>query len=404
MKLATNSTTIRRLPPKVDAAIQNANPAARDQRAQTATICQVLHSLDIGGAEILANRIARQLSSTFRFVFACLDGLGPLGEELQSAGFTVEVLDRKPGLDRRCMKRLRRFVRSQKADIVHAHQYTPFFYSLAAGAGRRRPPVLFTEHGRWFPDCPSRKRKVFNRLFLRRGDRVVAVGNSVKRALVDNEGIPEHRIQVIYNGIDLTRYDLPSTHRDAVRDSLGLTGGDFIIIQVARLDALKDHLTAVRAMKVVARTLPHAKLLIVGSGPQEATILAEIERHGLNDHVRLLGLRHDIPDLLAAADAFLLTSVSEGIPLTLIEAMAAGLPVVSTNVGGVSEVVEDGVTGILAPAGDDTALGNALLTIAASPEQCRAFITSAEIRAADRFSERQMIDEYRRLYDRMLVA
>jgi glycosyltransferase involved in cell wall biosynthesis len=371
---------------------------------QTATICQVLHSLEVGGAEMLANRIARQLSSRFRFVFACLDGLGALGEELRSSGFTVEVLQRQPGFDRPCMKRLMQFIRSQRADIVHAHQYTPFFYAIAAGVGRRRPPVLFTEHGRWFPDYPRRKRIVFNRLFLRRDDRVVAVGNSVKRALVDNEGIPGYRIQVIYNGIELARHNGQSTHRGAVRASLGVKDDDFVIIQVARLDALKDHLTAVRTMNHVARTLPHAKLLIVGAGPEEAKIRAEVERLGLVDHVLLLGLRQDIPSLLAAADVFLLTSVSEGIPLTLIEAMAAGLPVVTTNVGGVSEIVEDGQTGFLTPAGDDAALGNALIKIADSPEQRGAFISAAKFRAADRFSERQMIDDYCRVYDRMLLS
>lgn len=372
--------------------------------AKTVTICQVLHSLEVGGAEMLANRIARQLSLKFRFVLACLDGLGTLGEELAATGFKVEVLQRKPGLDRRCMKRLMSFVRSERVDIIHAHQYTPFFYALAAGLGRRRPPVLFTEHGRWFPDFPRRKRILFNRLFLRRRDRVVAVGNSVKQALIDNEGIQEKRIQVIYNGIDLRRYGAQRHQRDAVRGSLGLSRDDFVIIQVARLDALKDHLTAIRTMHRVRETLPDAKLLIVGAGLEEAKIRAEVQRLGLDNHIRLLGLRHDVPRLLAAADTFLLTSISEGIPLTLIEAMAAGLPVVSTDVGGVREIVEHAVTGFLAPAGDDAALRDALVTIAASSDRREHFAAAARNRAEDRFSERQMMDAYRRVYDDMLLT
>jgi N-acetyl-alpha-D-glucosaminyl L-malate synthase BshA len=372
-------------------------------RAKTATVCQVLHSLEVGGAEMLANRIARQLSSQFRFVFACLDGLGTLGEELAAAGFKVEVLDRKPGLDRRCMKRLMSLVRSERVDIIHAHQYTPFFYALAAGLGRRRPPVLFTEHGRWFPDFPRRKRILFNRLFLRRGDRVVAVGNSVKRALIENEGIPENRIQVIYNGIDIARYGAEHHNGGAVRDSLGLSRDDFVIIQVARLDPLKDHLTAVRTMHRVIQSVPAARLLIVGAGPEEAKIRAEVQRLGLDNQVRLLGLRHDIPRLLAAADTFLLTSISEGIPLTVIEAMAAGLPVVSTDVGGIGEIVEHNATGYLAPAGDHAALADALVNIVASSDRRARFATVGQRRAAERFSESQMMDAYHRLYDEILV-
>jgi glycosyltransferase involved in cell wall biosynthesis len=184
---------------------------------------------------------------------------------------------------------------------------------------------------------------------------------------------------------------------------LKLTDDDFVMIQVARLDALKDHLTAVRTMHHVVRALPAAQLLIVGEGPEEGKIRTEIQRLGLGANIHLLGLRHDVPRLLAAADVFLLTSVSEGIPLTIIEAMAARLPVVSTNVGGISEVVEDEATGLLAPAGDDLALADRLLRVANSPNHCAQLVVAAQRRATDLFSERKMIDDYRRLYDRMLA-
>src|SRR5262245_30516133 len=110
-------------------------------------VCQILHSLQVGGAEVLAARIARRLADQFEFVFACLDELGTLGAELRSEGVTVEVLGRSQGLDLACIRRLARFVRSQGAAVVHAHQYTPFFYARAPGWFGHRPPVLFTEHG-----------------------------------------------------------------------------------------------------------------------------------------------------------------------------------------------------------------------------------------------------------------
>src|SRR5262249_9043900 len=151
----------------------------------------------------------------------------------------------------------------------------------------------------------------------------------------------------------------------AVRSELGLGVEDLVVVQVARLDYLKDHATAVRTIGRVARKEPRARLVLVGEGPEGPAIRAQVEKEGVGQHVRFRGLGKDVPRLLQAADLFLLTSVSEGIPLTVIEAMAAGLPVVSTRVGGTGEVIAEGQTGLLAPAGDDGALADAVLRLAA---------------------------------------
>lgn len=366
------------------------------------TICQLLHSLTVGGAEVLAARLVRRLRDRYRFVFACLDQLGTLGEELRAEGFVVEVFDRRPGIDARCMRRLQRFWRREKVELVHAHQYTPFFYALAARGLRRRPPALFTEHGRWFPDYPRRKRIVFNRLMLRRRDRVVAVGDSVRRALVENEGIPDNRIQRIYNGVDFSAFRGAPMERAALRKRLGFALDDLLIVQVARLDPLKDHATAIRAIRRVAAQRANARLVLVGEGPERETIEAEIKRRGVQPHVRLLGLRSDVADLLHASDLFLLTSISEGIPVTLIEAMAAGLPIVSTDVGGVTEVVDRGATGLLAPSGDDAALAEAIFRLADDPGLCRQMGQCARERARAVFSESQMHAGYAAIYEELL--
>jgi glycosyltransferase involved in cell wall biosynthesis len=181
-----------------------------------------------------------------------------------------------------------------------------------------------------------------------------------------------------------------------------LTTDALVLVQVARLDHLKDHLTAVRTLERVVARRPDARLVLVGEGPERPAIEAEIGRRRLTDHVRLLGLRRDVPRLLAAADVCLLTSISEGIPLTLIEAMAARLPVVSTNVGGVSEVVRDGETGVLTPAKDDEALAAAVLQLAEVPARCREFGEAGHRRAHELFSEPQMHAAYADLYDEML--
>ncbi len=365
------------------------------------TVCQLLHGLRVGGAEVLAARLARQLRGAYRFVFACLDELGTLGEQLRDDGFTVEVLGRRPGLDWRCARQIRAFLWRERADLVHAHQYTPFFYAAVARMPGRRSPVLMTEHGRHFPDYPRPKRMLANRFLLARRDRVVGVGCAVRDALIANEGMPARRIGVIYNGIDLAPFADASHHRGAVRRELGLGPDDLAIFQVGRLDPLKDHATAVRTIGRLVNRHPGARLLLVGEGPEEAAIRELVRQRDLTADVRFLGLRTDVARLLSAADLCLLTSVSEGIPLVLIEAMAAGLPVVSTNVGGVPEVVEDGRTGLLAPSADDAALADKVLRLASDPALRESMGRAGRERAGALFSERRMHEAYLRLYGEM---
>lgn len=370
--------------------------------ADRPTICQVLHSLTVGGAEVLSAQLARCLRDRYRFVFACLDELGTLGEQLRAEGFEVDVLGRHPGIDFRCTRRLARLWRRQGVDLVHAHQYTPFFYAAAARLGRRRPPLLFTEHGRWYPDYPRRKRILFNRLMLRRRDRVVAVGESVRRALIDNEGIAARRVGVIHNGVDVSAFAGCRADRPAVRRELGFGHQDVVVIQVARLDHLKDHATAIRTIGRVARRHGGVRLVLVGEGPEREMIEAEIRAQGIEANVRLLGLRGDVARLLGAADLFLLSSVSEGIPVTLIEAMAARLPVVATKVGGVAEIVQAGQTGLLAASGDDAALAEAVLRLVEDAALRRAMGELGHRRASEVFSQQRMHGAYQGYFEEML--
>ncbi len=351
---------------------------------------------------MLAARLARRLRERYRFVFACLEERGTLGEELQQEGFTVEVLARRPGLDLRCAGRLRRFLHHERVDVLQAHQYTPFFYAIAARLPWRRPPILFTEHGRHQPDYPRRKRILFNRLMIRKRDRVVAVGEAVRQALIVNEGIADESIAVVYNGIDADRFAGRPGDRALVRRELGLETDAPVILQVARLDYLKDHATAMRSMARVMREKPAARLLLVGEGPEERSIRTQVEQLGLGTSVLFLGLRKDVARLLQAADLFLLSSVSEGIPLTVIEAMCAGLPVVCTRVGGTAEVIIDGETGLLTAAGDDAAIAGAILRLIGDPARRQMMGDAGRQRARELFSEATMAEHYASLYEEML--
>jgi glycosyltransferase involved in cell wall biosynthesis len=189
-----------------------------------------------------------------------------------------------------------------------------------------------------------------------------------------------------------------------VRNELGVSDDECLVVQVARLDTIKDHPTALRAVAQAASRRPGLRLFIVGDGPERSKIEREIERQSLQQRVRLLGMRSDVRRILAGADLFLLTSVSEGIPVTILEAMAAGVPIVATAVGGVPELIEHEVHGLLAPAGDAPALADALVRMADDEKLRSRFATIAQHRAVTEFSEQSMIANYDRIYQGMLAG
>jgi L-malate glycosyltransferase len=326
------------------------------------TVGHVLHRMDVAGAEVLAAGLCRKLNGLFRCVLLCLDDRGPLAEQLMREGVAVEHLHRRPGRDLALARRLRDACTRHRIDLLHAHQYTPFFYAACsrtplAGLRKCRTPILFTEHGRHYPDIRKPRRVLANKLLLRRGDRVTAVAEFVRQALVRNEAIPAHRIDVVHNGIDPGAYTHTSqADRDAarqrIRAELNLAADQPVLLQVARFHPVKDHATAVRAFAQVHAAHPDAVLLLAGDGERRQAIQQLAGELRVANGVRFLGVRRDVRDLMAAADVFVLSSLSEGLSVTLLEAMAAGLPIAATDVGGNGEVIEHSITGLLSPRGD----------------------------------------------------
>jgi len=369
------------------------------------TVCHVIHALGIGGAEVLVEQMVRELADEYRCIVAVLDEVGEIGERLREDGFLVEHLDRSPGIDCACVRRLSDFVCRENVSLLHAHQYTPFFQAMLSRGFWGNTPVLLTEHGRHFPDLPSRKRSIVNRLLLRKQDRMVGCGNAVQQALISNEGLPRHRVELVYNGVDLDELGTaPAGARTAIRNEFGFDRADFVAVQVARLHELKDHQTALLAIDVARRTCPDIRLLIVGDGEERPSIESAIAERQLQNHVVLAGMRSDVSSLLAAADVFLLTSISEGIPLTVIEAMAAELPVISTNVGGLPEMIEEGINGHLCDSGDADLLATRLVELSLQPQDRDRMGIAGKIIAEERFSLNQMLSTYHRIYGQMVLS
>ena len=367
-------------------------------------VAHVLHGMTVAGAEILVHEMIGALADDFDFSLVLLDEKGALGEDLESRGVPVHTLERRPGVDVGLVGRLRRALREDDVDLVHAHQYTPWFYgALGACAGFGRPPILFTEHGRHYPDRRRPKRVLFNRLLAPVTDGLVSVSGFVRDCLRDNEGLPESRIRILYNGIDPARFDV-RPDRARLREEQGVGPDDPVVGIAARFAPVKDHATLLDAFAIVVRDVPEAKLVLVGDGPLREELEAKVERLGIEESVRFLGVRRDVPELLSTWDVFTLTSWSEGTSVTLLEAMASGLPTVVTRVGGNPEIAVEGETGLMAGRGDSEGLAAAFVRLLRDPELRGELGEAGRERVRRKFTRELMHSAYRALYQELLAG
>jgi glycosyltransferase involved in cell wall biosynthesis len=358
--------------------------------------------MQVAGAEVLVTETIRRLHGQIDPTIVCLDAVGTLGEQLAAEGVPVVCLERKPGRDWWLPWRLAREISARQIDIIHAHQYTPFFYSaLARALCWMQPRLIFTEHGRGYPDVVSTFRRATNRLFLRHlASAVNACCAWSARAISRVEGFSTTPIDVIENGIELSRYG-PAADRDALRRALGLDPGRRYIACVARFHSVKDHAMLVRAFAIVAARHPDADLLLAGDGNLRGDLERQAAEAGIEGRVHFLGIRRDVPDLLRAVDIFALTSVSEAASLTVLEAMASHLPVVVTAVGGNPEMVRHESEGLLVPRGDHVACAEALSRLLADPGLARRLGEAGRRRAEERYQLSRTIDNYHRLYRKL---
>ena len=362
----------------------------------------VLHMMAVAGAEMLVADIVKQLKGRIEPVVFCLDGIGALGEQLRAEGVEVLALGRRPGRDHRLAWRLGRAARAFRIEVLHAHQYTPFYYAaLARIISADTFRLVLTEHGRAYPDIVSTARRWGNRLVLARlADEVNAVCNSSRWALAHNDGFPARRTSVIKNGVHIERYGPPGS-RDGWKRHLGLDPSRRLVTCIARLHPVKDHTTLVRAFARVAPLWSDVDLLIVGNGECRNQLVALVDMLGLATRVRFAGIRSDVPDLLRASDIFALTSLSEAASLTLLEAMATGLPVVVTDVGGNPEIVRSGTDGLIVTQGDEVATAEALGTLLGNPARAESMGAAARTRAQGCYDIERTIAAYHVLYRRL---
>jgi glycosyltransferase involved in cell wall biosynthesis len=294
-----------------------------------------------------------------------LGGGQTLATRLRASGVATHSMDRRPGLRPWLIARFTRLFRRERVTAVLTHHLGQLLYAGPAArlAGAR---LVHVEH-EYYSLLPPREQTLL-RATARLAERVVAVSEEIAAFLVERVGLPRTKVTVIPNGVDVDRF---SPAASSTTGDPGLPSGSPLIGTVGRLDPVKDHVTMLRAFLAVRDAVPSARLVIVGDGVSRPEIEACIRQHGLEECVSLLGERADIPALLARLDVFVLSSVHEGLPLALLEAMACARPVVTTDVGAAGAVVRRANAGIVVPPGDVGALAAGMLSMLRDAPQAR---------------------------------
>lgn len=362
----------------------------------------VMHVMQVAGAEILVQRIIRQLHDRIAPVIFCLDRIGPIGEELQESGIPVLCLNRSPGIDLSVGAKLSQAARKYGTEILHAHQYTPFFYSALARIRGANTKLLFTEHGRHFPDSVSTRRRLANQWLLQRfADATNACCEFSAEALRSKEGFSS--VSVIHNGINAEEFSGRISHseRSSLKESLGLDPNHLHVACIARFHPVKNHQLLLSAWPQIQNENPKARLLLIGDGECRLEMERLADQLGILGSVHFLGVRKNIDEFLQATDVFALTSKSEASSLTLLEAMASECAIVLTNVGGNAEHIRSGTEGLLVRPNDTSDLAKAILRLLNSPADRARLGQAAGQRARSDFQLDKVVDQYFDLYQKL---
>lgn len=349
----------------------------------------------VGGAEMLTANVIRRLDRR-RFLpeVCCLKELGALGEEL------ADEIPVHHGLlankyDLRVWPRLTRLLRSRRIDaVITVGAGDKMFWGRLAARRVGVPVILSALHSTGWPDGVSR----LNRMLTPITDSFIAVANSHARFLIVSAGFPECKVAAIPNGVDTGRF-APIANIERVRAELGIGKTDPVVGIVAALRPEKNHELFLEMVRRVGNQLPEARFLIVGDGPCGDDLKRRSNDLRLSQNVIFLGSRNDVPRLLAAMDIFALTSHIEANPVSILEAMSVGRPVVATNVGSIHEAVSDGRTGFLVPPGDADQLAERVLRLFREPQLYGRMSQAARETVIDRWSIDATVRGYERLIE-----
>lgn len=369
---------------------------------------RVLHVIgggEFGGAERHILNLAQAMDAQRVELTVCCLFEAPFCQMAREAGLPAVAMPMRRKTDWSAFKRLRDYIASTGFDLVHTHGVRANLVGrLAARGAPGVRAVVTTVHSLMSMDYPGFLNRVANVLTERalRGltDHFIAVSEGLRQNLI-KEGVPPGKITVIYNGLDLDGFR-PGVEPGSIRKRWGIPGDVPVFGIVGRLHPVKGHAYFLRAAARVLESEPGARFLVVGYGPDRPVLENLAGELGITGRVIFTGFVQDIPALLADLDALVIASLSEGLPFTAVEAMAAGVPVLATAVGGLPEIIEHGRTGLLVPARDPQALAGGMRWILQNPGRVREMVESGRRVARDKFSAAAMARRTGELYNRLL--
>lgn len=357
--------------------------------------------LNIGGAEKVVQQIATGLPlDRYRVLVACLYDPGPIAHDIRDAGVPVVDLQMRGKWDARVVHRLHRLLQHHRIDILHSHLIHANLLAAAVGRLGGTRIIITTRHNVYIGPI---WREWFNRWLSPRRDAAVVISEEVRIAELERSKSDCDKVFLIPNGITVSRFrEIDPAAMLSLREVWQIGPNDLAIGMLARFHEQKGHRHIIDAAKIILRKMPDTKVVLVGEGQLLPSMQARARRLGIAGSVIFPGIRRDVPEILGLLDLFVLPSLWEGLPISILEAMAARLPVVATRVGGVPEVVLDGVTGLLVPPRDPQALAGAIVRLLGDPELRRRMGQAGRERVREHFSVDQMVRRTEALYEELL--
>jgi len=367
----------------------------RDERPG---LLYVVNSLAPGGTERLVVQMSRAFLEEYAVQVLCLDDAGAWACDLRKSGIPVYVLWRQPGLDLSMAVRIAQHCRRHRISIIHAHQCTAWFYAALSRVLHPKTRLLFEEHGRFYPEVRNRLRVWANKILIAPlTHRSIAVSRDIRERLHRYEGLNSDRVDVIYNGVTKP-VPLDAAARSALRQGLGFGTDHFVVGTIGRFDPIKNFPMLIRSLEQAGARAPALRGLLVGAGPTFEEIQSMVAAGPMRGRIVLTGYRTDSRELIQCLDLFVISSLSEGTSMSLLEAVAAGVPVVVTAVGGNPEVVENGENGWVVPSNEQVEMASAISEALADSSKIDRFVRAGLRRFEERFSMERMIQNYRYQY------
>ena len=342
----------------------------------------------------------------YRMLFGTLKPMAPwLQEFMERAGVACMSCNARTRAEYPLgLFRLRRYLRRERIDLLHTHLFEPSAVGLLAGVlAGTRGRIMTRHYSNYHTRIGKRWHVRVDRLCNRMSHAVIAVSQHTADHIVGEECVPAEKVNVVLNGIDFSRVKVSDKDAPARLRREWCPEGAHLLVVPGRLHPEKGHTHFFQALPAIRQRLARpVVVLVAGAGPFESAYREEVRFLGCEDVVRFLGFRRDIPDVIAAADLVVLPSVAEAFGLVVAEALYLGTPIVATQVGGIPEIVEDGIDGVLVPPGDSKALADAIVRLLGDPERRRLMASAGRERVRERFSFEKLMRAYEQLYERLV--